>query len=214
MPQRPAIVLVHGFWGGAAHWAGVIKELHKRGYKDIHAVENPLTSLADDAERTRKMVKQIHGPVILVGHSYGGAVITEMGDLPNVKALVFIAAARTFVNASVSQALFAAHQQVFLMRLNIANLAVNVVVNIAVTPTFGATGAAAALVLSEVIGVVVANFRLAMLGLSVQPVGFVLRCVPALVVSAVTAWLLVDTSVVVAGIAAPPRRRHPSDRWR
>ena len=49
MPQRPAIVLVHGFWGGAAHWAGVIKELHKRGYHDLHAVENPLTSLADDA---------------------------------------------------------------------------------------------------------------------------------------------------------------------
>ena len=92
MPQRPAIVLVHGFWGGAAHWAGVIKELHKRGYHDIHAVENPLTSLADDAERTRKMVKQIHGPVILVGHSYGGAVITEMGDLPNVKGLVYVAA--------------------------------------------------------------------------------------------------------------------------
>lgn len=42
MPQRPAIVLVHGFWGGAAHWTGVIKELHKRGYHDLHAVENPL----------------------------------------------------------------------------------------------------------------------------------------------------------------------------
>ncbi|MBP8214928.1 MAG: alpha/beta hydrolase [Propionivibrio sp.] len=92
MPQRPAIVLVHGFWGGAAHWASVIKQLHKRGYHDLHAVENPLTSLADDAERTRKMVKQIHGPVILVGHSYGGAVITEMGDLPNVKGLVYVAA--------------------------------------------------------------------------------------------------------------------------
>ena len=48
--------------------------------------------LADDAERTRKMVKQIHGPVIQVGHSYGGAVITEMGDLPNVKGLVYVAA--------------------------------------------------------------------------------------------------------------------------
>ena len=47
---------------------------------------------ADDAERTRKMVKQIKGPVILVGHSYGGAVITEMGDLPNVKGLVYVAA--------------------------------------------------------------------------------------------------------------------------
>lgn len=92
MSTQPAIVLVHGFWGGAAHWTGVIKELARQGYKDVHAVENPLTSLADDAERTRKMVKQINGPVVLVGHSYGGEVITEMGDLPNVKALVYIAA--------------------------------------------------------------------------------------------------------------------------
>ncbi|MFE7583360.1 alpha/beta hydrolase [Streptomyces gardneri] len=92
MADKPAIVLVHGFWGGAAHWANVILELDKRGYDKIHAVENPLTSLADDAERTRKMVKQVDGPVVLVGHSYGGAVITEAGDLPNVTALVYIAA--------------------------------------------------------------------------------------------------------------------------
>ncbi|MCA0418349.1 MAG: alpha/beta hydrolase [Proteobacteria bacterium] len=92
MPDKPAIVLVHGFWGGAAHWSKVILELSRRGHTDLHAVENPLTSLADDAERTRKMVRQIAGPVVLVGHSYGGKVITEMGDLPNVKALVFIAA--------------------------------------------------------------------------------------------------------------------------
>ncbi|KOU78734.1 hydrolase [Streptomyces sp. XY58] len=58
----------------------------------MHAVENPLTSLADDAERTRKMVRQVDGPVLLVGHSYGGAVITEAGDLPNVAGLVYIAA--------------------------------------------------------------------------------------------------------------------------
>lgn len=92
MADRPAIVLVHGFWGGAAHWSKVILELSRRGHADLHAVENPLTSLADDAERTRKMVRQIAGPVVLVGHSYGGKVITEMGDLPNVKALVYIAA--------------------------------------------------------------------------------------------------------------------------
>ncbi|MEN5206896.1 alpha/beta hydrolase [Stenotrophomonas terrae] len=89
---KPAVVLVHGFWGGAAHWAGVILELKRLGYRDIHAVENPLTSLADDAERTRKMVAQIDGPVVLVGHSYGGAVISQAGNLPNVKALVFVAA--------------------------------------------------------------------------------------------------------------------------
>ena len=92
MSDKPSVVLVHGFWGGAAHWADVIVELNKRGYTDLHAVENPLTSLADVAERTRKMVAQIDGPVVLVGHSYGGAVITEMGDQPNVLGLVYIAA--------------------------------------------------------------------------------------------------------------------------
>jgi pimeloyl-ACP methyl ester carboxylesterase len=89
---RPAVVLAHGFWGDAAHWGKVIVELDRRGYGSLHAVENPLTSLADDAHRTREMIKQIDGPVLLVGHSYGGAVITEAGDLPNVVGLVYIAA--------------------------------------------------------------------------------------------------------------------------
>ncbi|MEU3061913.1 alpha/beta hydrolase [Streptomyces subrutilus] len=92
MAAKPAIVLVHGFWGGAAHWAKVVPELRRRGFGSLHAVENPLTSLADDAERTRTMVRQIDGPVVLVGHSYGGAVITEAGDLPNVTGLVYVAA--------------------------------------------------------------------------------------------------------------------------
>jgi pimeloyl-ACP methyl ester carboxylesterase len=90
--DKPTIVLVHGFWGGAAHWAKVIVELKNRGYESLFAVENPLTSLSEDAARTQKMVKQVNGPVLLVGHSYGGAVITEAGDLPNVVGLVFIAA--------------------------------------------------------------------------------------------------------------------------
>src|SRR5882757_5987864 len=92
MRNKPAIVLVHGFWGGAAHWSKVIVELSRKGYTDIHAVELPLTSLSDDAERTRKMLAQQKGPVLLVGHSYGGAVITEAGDQPNVIGLVYIAA--------------------------------------------------------------------------------------------------------------------------
>ena len=90
--SKPTVILVHGFWGGAAHWAKVIVELSKQGYTDIRAVENPLTSLANDAERTRKMIAQVNGPVVLVGHSYGGAVLSEAGNHPNVKALVFIAA--------------------------------------------------------------------------------------------------------------------------
>jgi pimeloyl-ACP methyl ester carboxylesterase len=90
--SQPAVVLVHGFWGGASHWGKVIVELDRRGFGSLHAVENPLTSLPDDARRTQQMIKQIDGPVVLVGHSYGGAVITEAGDLPNVAALVYISA--------------------------------------------------------------------------------------------------------------------------
>jgi len=90
--SKPSIVLVHGFWGGAAHWAKVIVELNRRGYDSLHAVENPLTSLPDDAARTQKMIRQVDGPVLLVGHSYGGAVITQAGDLPNVAGLVYVAA--------------------------------------------------------------------------------------------------------------------------
>jgi pimeloyl-ACP methyl ester carboxylesterase len=92
MSNKVSVVLVHGFWGGAAHWAKVIGALNGRGYGSLHAVENPLTSLYDDAERTQKMIKQIDGPVLLVGHSYGGAVITQAGDLPNVVGLVYVAA--------------------------------------------------------------------------------------------------------------------------
>ncbi|AXI04739.1 alpha/beta hydrolase [Aquirhabdus parva] len=92
MMRKPTIILVHGFWGGAAHWSKVIVELAKKGYTSIKAVELPLTSLAEDAERTRKMIAQQAGPVLLVGHSYGGAVITEAGDQTNVIGLVYIAA--------------------------------------------------------------------------------------------------------------------------
>ena len=91
MSEKSTIILVHGFWGGAAHWAKVIPILVRKGYY-VHAVENPLTSLADDAERTRKMIAAQKGPVLLVGHSYGGAVITEAGNHNNVVGLVYIAA--------------------------------------------------------------------------------------------------------------------------
>jgi pimeloyl-ACP methyl ester carboxylesterase len=105
---KPSIVLVHGFWGDAAHWSKVIIELSRKRYESLRAVELPLTSLADDAERTRKMVRQQPGAVLLVGHSYGGAVITEAGDLPNVVGLVYIAAfapdAGESLGAIVSQA--------------------------------------------------------------------------------------------------------------
>jgi len=103
MANKPNVVFVHGFWGGAAHWAKVILGLNGRGGYSLHAVENPLTSLTDDAERTKKMVKQIDGPVLLVGHSYGGAVITEAGNLPNVVGLVYVAAFAPDAGESLAQ---------------------------------------------------------------------------------------------------------------
>lgn len=92
MTNKPTIILVHGFWGGAAHWAKVIPLLAASGHQSLYAVENPLTSLKDDASRTGRMIDQQKGPVILVGHSYGGAVITAAGNRPNVAGLVYIAA--------------------------------------------------------------------------------------------------------------------------
>ncbi|NOP95856.1 alpha/beta fold hydrolase [Mycolicibacterium fortuitum] len=85
------------------HWAKVIVELRKRGYDKLYAVENPRTSLQDDTRRTQQMVKQVDGPVLLVGHSYGGAVITETGDLPNVVGLVYVAAFAPDAGESVGQ---------------------------------------------------------------------------------------------------------------
>jgi len=90
--SKPAIVLVHGFWGAPANWGKVIVQLSKMGYDSVHAVDNACASLPDDIERTRKMIAQQKGPVVLVGHSAGGVVVTEVGNQPNVVALVYAAA--------------------------------------------------------------------------------------------------------------------------
>ena len=88
---KPNIVLVHGAWGDGSHWRHAIPALHEKGYKVI-AVQNPLTSLPDDIDRTTKLVEAQDGPTLLVGHSYGGAVITGAGHTPNVVGLVYVAA--------------------------------------------------------------------------------------------------------------------------
>lgn len=92
-----SIILVHGFWGGAAHWAKVIPELEKHGWgvNNLHAVELPLTSLSDDAARLTQAIGQAKEPVWLVGHSYGGAVITEAGNNDKVKGEIAHRAARS-----------------------------------------------------------------------------------------------------------------------
>src|SRR3984957_13112047 len=90
MPDKPNILLVHGAWGDASHWRHVIPPLHEKGYR-VFAVQNPLTSLADDIERTCKLVAAQEAPTLLVGHAYGCAVITGAGLMPNVVGLVYLA---------------------------------------------------------------------------------------------------------------------------
>src|SRR6267154_4487212 len=86
-----AIVLVHGGFVDGSGWEDVYRILKKDGYR-VSIVQNPTTSLADDVAATKRVIAEQNGPVILVGHSYGGAVITEAGNDPSVAGLVYIAA--------------------------------------------------------------------------------------------------------------------------
>src|SRR6476619_5486332 len=85
------VVLVHGGFVDGSGWEGVYNELTKDGYK-VSIVQNPTLSLEGDSDATKRVIDAQGGPVVLVGHSYGGAVITEAGNDPNVVALVYIAA--------------------------------------------------------------------------------------------------------------------------
>jgi pimeloyl-ACP methyl ester carboxylesterase len=90
-PTKPTIVLVHGAFADASGWNGVISELNREGYRTV-ATANPLRSLAGDAASVSAVIKSIPGDVVLVGHSYGGLVITEAASSnDNVKALVYVA---------------------------------------------------------------------------------------------------------------------------
>ena len=104
-PQQPAvknIVLVHGAFADGTSWSKVIPILEARGFHTV-AVQNPLTSLSDDVNATRRIIAMQDGPVILVGHSWGGAVITEAGDDPKVAGLVYVAAWMPEVGQSANQ---------------------------------------------------------------------------------------------------------------
>jgi len=90
--QEPAIknvVLTHGAFADGSSWSKVIPLLESQGL-NVTAVQNPLTSLADDIATTRRLLAQQDGPTVLVGHSYAGFVITEAGNAPNVAALVYV----------------------------------------------------------------------------------------------------------------------------
>lgn len=96
----PTVVLVHGAWADASSWRLVIPHLIEQGVAVV-AVQNPTTSLAADVAATKQVLAAIKGPVVLVGHSWGGAVITEAGNDPKVKALVYVAAFAPKVGESV-----------------------------------------------------------------------------------------------------------------
>jgi len=85
------IVIVHGAWADGSSWSKVIPLLQAKGLHVV-AVQNPLTSLADDVAATKRAIALQDGPVLLVGHSYGGVVITEAGNDPKVVGLVYVAA--------------------------------------------------------------------------------------------------------------------------
>src|SRR2546421_11729707 len=89
---KPTIVLVHGAFADGSSWSKVIPILERDGYTVI-AVQNPLTSLPDDVATTKRVIDAQKGSVVVVGHSYGGSVITDAAaGNPNVKALVYVAA--------------------------------------------------------------------------------------------------------------------------
>jgi pimeloyl-ACP methyl ester carboxylesterase len=83
------VVLVHGAYADGSGWRGVYDDLTGRGYR-VTIVQNPLTSLADDVAATKRVLDRQDGPTILVGHSYGGTVITEAGADPKVVGLVYV----------------------------------------------------------------------------------------------------------------------------
>jgi pimeloyl-ACP methyl ester carboxylesterase len=91
MTKIQNIVLVHGAFADGSSWKPVADLLINDGYK-VAIVQQPMTSLEDDVTATRRILDRQDGPVVLVGHSYGGAIITEAGNDPKVAALVFVAA--------------------------------------------------------------------------------------------------------------------------
>jgi pimeloyl-ACP methyl ester carboxylesterase len=92
MQPRPNIVLVHGAWADGSSWSSVIERLQADGYR-VTAPQFPLTSLADDVGRLRQVLALQDGPTVIAGHSYGGQVMTALGnDAPNAVGLVYIAA--------------------------------------------------------------------------------------------------------------------------
>ena len=89
--KKVNIVFVHELWADGSSWNAVAPALIAEGHEVI-SVQNPLSSLADDVAATKRAFAKLEGPIVLVGHSWGGVVITAAGNDPKVKALVYVAA--------------------------------------------------------------------------------------------------------------------------
>src|ERR1700751_636786 len=89
--EKPTIVFVHGIWADGSCWSNQIAALQAKGYHVV-SVQNPITSLAEDVATTQRAIELVKGKVILVGHSWGGMVITQAGNDPKVVSLVYLAA--------------------------------------------------------------------------------------------------------------------------
>jgi pimeloyl-ACP methyl ester carboxylesterase len=100
---KPTVVLVHGAWAGTASWSGEVERLQRAGYA-VRAFANPLRGLTGDAADLAAFLKTISGPIVLVGHSYGGSVITNAAaNNPDVKQLVYVDAAAPAVGETTAQ---------------------------------------------------------------------------------------------------------------
>lgn len=100
---KPTVVLVHGAWADTSSWNGEVEILRRAGYT-VRAIGNPLQNLTTDALTVKDFLKSIPGPIVLVGHSYGGSVITNAAaGVSNVKALVYVDAAAPAVGETTAQ---------------------------------------------------------------------------------------------------------------
>jgi O-antigen/teichoic acid export membrane protein len=146
----------------------------------------------------------VGAPIAVVGLVLAGPVMRLIGSAEFVNdgtptiALLFVAVGVTFLNGTVSQALFAAHQQAFLVRLNVVNLVINIVLNLVLIPVWGAVGAALALVVTELIGQVVASWKLSRHSAYRTPWAFAIKLAASLVVAAGVAELLRPVPVLLA----------------
>ena len=89
--EKPTIVFVHGIWADGSCWTSQISALQAKGYHVV-SIQNPITSLAEDVATTQRAIDLVKGRVLLVGHSWGGMVITQAGNDPKVIGLVYLAA--------------------------------------------------------------------------------------------------------------------------